>query len=194
MSRLITLGCSHTLCEGVDSNKDSWPYILSNKLNIPLINLSEAGGSNRTIQHNVYKFKFKPSDIVVILWTYSDRYHFFINKNTHSGIINSWGNSRSEIWFKEFHTQYNEIFDNQTIVNQVNLFLKNKNIQVYNMVVSSEFNYYFDITDVDFIDIDFTKKYLKKYPRGIDGWHMGAEGNYNFAMDIYNNITQKELI
>ena len=50
-------------------------------------------------------------------------YDFFKDKNTHTGLINSWGTGRSETWFKEFHTTYNEKFDNQTIVNQVNLFL-----------------------------------------------------------------------
>jgi len=195
MSRLITLGCSHTICEGLETpSKDSWPSILSKKLDKELINLAEAGGSNRTIQHNIYTFEFQKDDTVIILWTYSDRYHFFKNKNTHTGLINSWGTGRSETWFKEFHTTYNEKFDNQTIVNQVNLFLKNKNIKLYNLLVSSEFDYYFDITDSVIVDIDFTKKYLKKYPRGIDGWHMGVEGNYNFAMDIYNNIITKELL
>ena len=195
MSRLITLGCSHTICEGLENpSDDSWPSILSNKFNKELINLAEAGGSNRTIQHNIYKFEFKKDDVVIILWTYPDRYHFFKDKNTHTGLINSWGTDRSETWFREFHTNYNEKFDNQTIVNQVNLFLKNKSIKFYNLLVSSEFDYYFDITDSDIINIDFTKKYLEKYPRGIDGWHMGVEGNYNFGMDIYNNITKRELL
>ena len=195
MSRLITLGCSHTICEGLENpSKDSWPSILSKKFNKKLINLAERGGSNRTIQHSVYTFEFQQDDTVIILWTYPDRYHFFKNKNTHTGLINSWGKGRSEVWFKDFHTTYNEKFDNQTIVNQVNLFLKNKNIKLYNLLVSSEFDYYFDITDLDIIDIDFTKKYLEKYPRGIDGWHMGIEGNYNFGMDIYNNIITKELL
>jgi len=195
MSRLITLGCSHTICEGLENpSKDSWPSILSKKFNKKLINLAEKGGSNRTIQHNIYTFEFKQDDIVIILWTYPDRYHFFKDKNNHTGLINSWGKGRSEIWFKDFHTEYNEKFDNQTIVNQVNLFLKDKNIKMYNILVSSDFKYYFDITDSNIIDIDFTKKYLEKYPRGIDGWHLGIDGNYNFAMDIYNNINKKELL
>lgn len=194
MSRLITLGCSHTLCEGVKTKKETWPFILSKKFNKKLINLGESGGSNRTIQHSVYTFEFQQDDIVIILWTYPDRYHFFKDKDNHTGLINSWGKGRSEVWFKDFHTTYNEKFDNQTIVNQVNLFLKNKNIKLYNLLVSSEFDYYFDITNSDTIGIDFTKDYLEKYPRGTDGWHMGDEGNYNFAMEIYHILDSKSIL
>ena len=191
MNRLITIGCSHTFGEGLGNpNEESWPYILSKKFNKKLVNLSEPGGSNRTIQHNVYNFNFNKEDIVVILWTYPDRYHFFSDKNTHSGLINPWGGEISKNWFKNFHTQYTEKFDNRTIVNQVNLYLQSINIKVYNLTVSSEFNYYFDFpTKIDYINIDFTKDFLKKYPRSIDGWHMGKMGNYDFATDIYNKIT-----
>jgi hypothetical protein len=192
MSRLITLGCSHTIGDGLKNPPiGSWPSVLSNRLGLEVINLAESGGSNRTIQHKVYTFEFKEDDIVIILWTYPDRYHFFESKYTNTGCINSWGtNDVANAWFKYFHTSYNEKFDNQTIVNQVNLFLKDARIKVYNLLVSSEFDYYFDITAALRIDIDFTEKYLNKYPRGIDGWHMGELGNHDFAMDIYYNITR----
>ena len=191
MNRLITLGCSHTECtQGVDSSKKSWPYILSLKLNRKLINLGKPAGSNRTIQHKVYNFNFNKKDTVIILWTYPDRYHFFKDKNNSTGLINSWGIGRSETWFKEFHTSYNEKFDNRTIVNQVNLFLKNQKIKVYNLVVSLEFDYFFNFPmKIDYIDIDFTKNFLKKYRRGIDGWHMGEKANYNYATAVYNKIS-----
>lgn len=195
MSRLITLGCSHTYCEGVSNpSSESWPSILSDKLDKELINLGSPGASNRTIQHNVFNFSFKLDDTVIILWTYPDRYHFFLDKETDTGLINSWGKGRSEIWFKDFHTEYSERFDNKTIVNQVNLFLKDKGIDVINLLVSSEFKYYFDITDLNTFDIDFEKDYLVRYSRGIDDWHMGTEGNYNYAMNIYNHIKTKPII
>ena len=148
MSRLITLGCSHTFGDGLKNPPiGSWPTVLSNKFDKELINLAESGGSNRTIQHKVYTFEFKEDDIVTILWTYPDRYHFFQDRYTNTGCINSWGTTDvANAWFKYFHTSYNERFDNQTIVNQVNLFLKNAGIKVYNLLVSPEFDYYFDIT------------------------------------------------
>tara|TARA_B110000977_G_scaffold49855_1_gene67749 strand:- start:2345 stop:2953 length:609 start_codon:yes stop_codon:yes gene_type:complete len=202
MSRLITLGCSHTYCEGVsNTSSESWPSILSNKLDKKLINLGSPGSSNRAIQHNVINFTFELDDTVIILWTYPDRYHFFLDKEKDTGLINIWGKGRSEAWFRDFHTDYNEKFDNKTIVNQVNLFLKSKRVNVVNLLVSSEFNYYFDITNLNTInstlvtyDIDFTKDYLEKYPRGIDNWHMGVEGNYNYAMSIYNSMGTKPVI
>lgn len=195
MSRLITLGCSHTYCEGVSNpSRESWPAVLSNKLDKELINLGSPGASNRSIQHNVFNFSFKLNDTVIIMWTYSDRYHFFRDKKRDTGLINIWGKGRSEVWFKDFHTKYSERFDNKTIVNQVNLYLKDKGINAINLLVSSEFKYYFDITALTTFDIDFTKDYLQKYPRGIDKWHLGKMGNYNYAMNIYNNIITKPII
>ena len=195
MSRLITLGCSHTYCEGVSNpSSESWPSVLSNKLDKELINLGSPGASNRSIQHSIFYFSFKSDDTVIILWTYPDRYHFFLDKERDTGLINSWGKGRSEIWFKDFHTEHSERFDNKTIVNQVNLYLKDKGINVINLLVSAKFNYYFDITNLITFDIDFTKDYLGKYPRGIDDWHMGTEGNYNYAMSIYNSMVPKPVI
>jgi len=195
MSRLITLGCSHTYCEGVSNpSSESWPSILSNKLDKELINLGAPGASNRYIQHNIINFSFKPDDTVIILWTYPDRYHFFLDKKRDTGLINVWGKGRSEVWFKDFYTKYSEEFDNKTIVNQVNLYLKDKGINAINLLVSSEFNYYFDITNLTTFDIDFAKEYLQVYPRGIDGWHMGTAGNFNYAMNIYHSINTRSII
>ena len=195
MKRLVTLGCSHTFGEGVkDPSKESWPALLSQRFNMELFNLGEPGGSNRTIQHNVYKHKFRKDDTVIILWTYPDRYHFFRDKDNHTGLINSWGTGRSTVWFKDFHTEYNEKFDNETIVNQVNLYLDKLNIEHYNLVVDLDFNYYFKTFDINYIKEDFNTNYLKKFARGVDGWHMGFDGNRAYANFIYNYINSSSTI
>lgn len=195
MSRLITLGCSHTYGEGVSNpSRESWPAVLSKKLDMELINLGRPGASNRVIQHNVCNFSFVEDDTVIILWTYPDRYHFFIDEENDTGLINIWGKGRSEMWFKNFHTEYSERFDNKTIVNQVNLYLKDKGINTINLLVSSEFKYYFDMTDLNTFDIYFTEDYLAKYSRGEDKWHMGSEGNYDYAMSIYYHMKTKPTI
>ena len=189
MRRLITLGCSHTFGEGVkNQSQESWPAYLAQLLNFELLNLGHSGGSNRMIQHYIYNLDFKPDDMVICLWTYPDRYHFFKDKDTHTGLINPYQINISEIWFKEFHTPYNEVFDNQTIVSQVNLYLEKLNIENYNLVVNLDFDYYFKILNTNYIKEDFTRKYLKKFPRGIDGWHMGASGNKAYAHFVYNYI------
>lgn len=195
MSRLITFGCSHTYGEDLNNpEKECWPDQLSNLLKIPLINNGQGGASNRYIQHSVFNFKFQKKDTVIILWTYPDRYHFFKNKDNHTGLINVWSESKnSKFWFKNFRTDYNEKFDNKTIVNQVNLYLQKKGISVYNLVVSSEFSYYFDITDCVIIDLDFDSNFLKKYPKAKDGWHMGSEGHLNFSIAIHRRIINNNL-
>lgn len=191
MKRLVTYGCSHTFGEGViDPEVNSWPAILSTKLNLTLLNLGIPGGSNRYIQHKVVNTDFDKDDTVIILWTYPDRYHFFENRSKHTGLINIWSESEnSKFWFKNLSNSYNEQFDNQTIVNQVNLFLLDKGVEVFNLVVEKDFNYYFKLGNTPTLDVDFTEDYLKVFPRGYDGWHMGREGNIAFATAISILIT-----
>ena len=103
-----------------------------------------------------------------------------------------WSNTKvNKIWFEQLHNEYNQLFDNQTIVNQVNLFTQSKNINVINLVVDKVFFYYFSLGKYNTPDIDFTKGYLDKYPLGIDNAHLGPEGNIAFAKDLYRIITGK---
>jgi len=196
LSRLITFGCSHTFGEGLDNpNKESWPVKLSKLLDKPLINKGIGGCSNRKIQHNVIQTDFNKDDIVIILWTYADRYHFFTDEKNEAPLINVWSKNKHSLnWYKYFHTEYNETFDNKTIVNQVNLYLKEKGIEPYNFLVSNEYQYYYDITNLKTIDIDFTHEYLNKYERSKDGWHMGSKGHKTLARDIYKRISEKVLL
>ena len=191
MKRIVSFGCSHTFGEGViDPEVNSWPAILGTKLNIPVLNLGIPGGSNRYIQHKVFNADLNKDDTVIILWTYPDRYHFFESKDKHTGLINIWSESKnSKFWFKNLNNEYNEQFDNQTIVNQVNLFLLNKGVQVYNLVVDEDFNYYFKLGSCPTLDINFTRDYLKFFPRGYDGWHMGRDGNIALASTISTLLT-----
>ena len=77
MSRLITLGCSHTIGDGLKNPPiGSWPSVLSNRLGLEVINLAESGGSNRTIQHKVYTFEFKEDDIVIAFGSF----HIWLSK------------------------------------------------------------------------------------------------------------------
>lgn len=193
MSRLITLGCSHTFGNGViHKDKQSWPAVLASLMGLKLVNLGSSGASNRFIQHQVYKTEFFSNDTVVILWTYPDRYHFFKSKSQPGPFIHYWADNKiSNMWYEELHSEYNQKFDNQTIVNQVNLFLQSKQVKVYNLIVEKVFDYYFSLGNYNTLDIKFTDDYLEKYPIGIDKCHLGYEGNIAFAKDLYKLITGK---
>jgi len=197
MNRLVTFGCSHT--EGVELDnpeKECWPAQLASALKIPLVNHGLGGASNRLIQYSVVGFEFNKDDIVIILWTYPDRYHFFNNEEVFSDYIriNIWtDNEINKFWFKNLSSDNNENFSNRTIVNQVNLFLQNKGILTYNLVVKSELNYYFDITDCNIIDLNFESNFLKKYPKANDGWHMGKKGHLELSRAIHRVIINKNI-
>ena len=188
MSRLVTFGCSHTEGEGVENPLEhSWPAFLGKKLGMDVINLSIGGSSNRMIQHKVFNFDFESDDKVIILWTYPDRYHFFSDQTTHTGDISHWHKTNiSKFWYKYFHTPYNEKFDNQTIVHQVNSYLDDLNMVHYNLVVHPDFNYYFNLYKRNFININFPN-YFKIYPIGLND-HLGVEGNKQYAQEIYSYL------
>jgi hypothetical protein len=83
--RLITFGCSYTYGIGLPDCKDEWdppskhgwPKLLSDKIDLDLINVSCSGASNFEIVNNIINFEFYESDTVVIMWTHYARDLFF---------------------------------------------------------------------------------------------------------------------
>ena len=96
MSRLIAFGCSFTYGEslpdckignnstGISANPSphSWPYKLGEMLQIEAINKGIPGSSNLEILYHILHFDFRPSDIVVIMWSFLDRELYFNSTNT----------------------------------------------------------------------------------------------------------------
>lgn len=62
---LWTAGCSVTAGFGVSFNQ-SWPILLSNQLNLPLVNLSCVGGSNLRSVDQLLRSDIQENDIVIL--------------------------------------------------------------------------------------------------------------------------------
>jgi hypothetical protein len=79
--RFVAFGCSHTWGDGIlpgDSwntppSSASWVQVLSNRFNIPVLNLAKSGGSNLLILHAIRNHDWQVGDIALIQWTYFER-------------------------------------------------------------------------------------------------------------------------
>ena len=117
MLRLITFGCSYTYGEGLSDVKKSilggnpinqsklgWASLLSQKLNLELVNISYPGTSNTEILYNILTFDFKSTDIVVIMWTHPirdimfDSWTKFISFRTRLGF---WKKETNKAWAEQ---------------------------------------------------------------------------------------------
>lgn len=92
--RLIAFGDSSTRGEGLADvwvphmketvytekrrfSKLAWPSLVANKLGLKCVNLGSGGASNREIAVNIMNFKFLPTDIVCVLWTFPERDYIY---------------------------------------------------------------------------------------------------------------------
>ena len=91
MSRLIAVGCSHKVGEGLPDKPEipppstsmyAWPVHLGKKLNLPVKNIAQGGISNKQICKLILDEQLFQSDIVVFMWTYFARTCFFENEKT----------------------------------------------------------------------------------------------------------------
>jgi len=190
MSRLIAFGCSHTEGEGVqDPSTQSWPAYLARYLGVECVNLGKGGASNKFIQHAVHTFNFQPDDIVVILWTYPVRFNIFKSPTELLCSMLPMKRSRlNSIWYENFYTDYNASFESKVIVHQVNSFLKEKYLTVYNLAIEERHTNLFELIGSNYVNIYFSSCFNdKKYPLGLNS-HAGSDCNKDYAKQIYKHI------
>jgi lysophospholipase L1-like esterase len=82
--RLVTFGCSNTHGVGLSDRSKAWPHVVGKELNLEVVNNGIPGASNLEILHAILKYDFKPSDIVVAMWTIVNR--DFLFPNTQVGV------------------------------------------------------------------------------------------------------------
>jgi hypothetical protein len=105
--------------------------VLSNKFNIPVLNLAKSGGSNLLILHEIRNHTWQAGDIALIQWTYLERDTIFDNE-TESSHISSFriGNKNEEYvdnYYKLFPNYHIEYINLQHIEHAY-LYLASKNI------------------------------------------------------------------
>jgi len=92
IKRIVAFGDSCTRGEGLPDvpeaeytpdipwSKYSWPELLAAKLEVPCINQGQGAASNRLIAHYLWNFDIQPTDLVVVLWTFPERFYIHRHK------------------------------------------------------------------------------------------------------------------
>lgn len=148
MPRLITFGCSFTYGQGLPgcklgnnyskiSNSPSelaWPALLGNLLKLETINKGIPGASNLEILYQILNFKFNKDDIIVIMWSLSDRDLFFIsNKNKFKPYrqLGLWLTNKTGFvfkWLQNFNV-VDQIVKSWIYMNHADLYLSSNNLK-----------------------------------------------------------------
>jgi len=154
MNTLFTFGCSYTQGFNLSENNNNycrfkeyrngdlpkdWPTLLSEKLGFELKNYGENASGNNQIFQEICSHcnEFSDGDIVIIGWTFIDRYRWVDYENNTwvkhgSGNINEQHISKStheEIVYNRTHPFYiEEIYNYEKIIDELSF---NKNFKVY---------------------------------------------------------------
>lgn len=197
--RLITFGCSLTYGHGLEDcinirtkepgktpSKFAYPQILKEKLGFKdVVNLSTCGSSNKYIAEKILSFDFYPNDVIIVQWSYLQRWHLWIdmeqNKDAHFGFLN---NGRLE---KGFYAYY---FDDETsyientfVIDLAFLHLKqlgNKFYMTWGHKKGTE-NIFVKHTNFLESNIGLTRN---KFPLALDDSHPGPGAHRAHAEDL----------
>ena len=163
MTRLITFGCSYTQGIGLDgldhrahkyydsplesvlriqsASKDAWPHLLANHLGLECINLGRGGSSPKYIFQMIREFEFQKTDIVVVQWPDPSRHVIW-------GAVSGWSDTdftidmellvshtspESFAFYKNYHTEFNSLYDNAVLIESTHAYLKDKCDQVHSV-------------------------------------------------------------
>ena len=212
MDRLVAFGCSYTYGHGLPDcimakgragkkpSKFAWPHLLAKKLDKELYNAGVPGASNKLIMDTVINFPFKPTDTVVILWTYLNRHCILSHKklepeskldNEVSVLPN--GNLHTFIgtydpkslmsarYYRYLHNEEDHLIMTNHYISYVRLYLEKHNIP--NLQTTIKKLDHPLIYDVDWRDLSHN------YPSTPDG-HIGIEAQEELANRIHKRMTE----
>jgi hypothetical protein len=197
MGRLIAFGCSMTYGQalpdcfvppynaGPKPSKYSWISLVAELTKLECVNLAKPGSSNKRIAHDILNFKFLDDDTVFIQWTYPNRTTVIESKNKAHNILPNLKEIKSLTYYRELHSPYDSILQSKLYIHSINMLLKSKNINVYNLVLKKEYTKCLNLFGVVTEHIPlYLDEYERKYPRALDKCHIGIEGNSMFAKDL----------
>lgn len=189
MSRLVVFGCS--MCYGVGlpdcwpmpapPSKLCWPEIVAKELHRECINMSASGSGNKRIWYEISKFKFKKDDLVLILWSFPNRYTVINSPSDIKNLHHNNDEPLSNAYFQNLYDPYDSKIMSTLFVDNANRLLKEKNINFLQMAVKKRYQYIFGKFKYLPITMD---AYETLYSRAIDNDHAGINGHKAFAVDL----------
>lgn len=202
ITRIVAFGCSHTYGHGLedcigeggapgpDPSKMAWPSLLAQKLKISNVcNMGVPGVGNKFIAHSLLNFNLQKTDLVVVLWSFLSRRHFFKNSTQDVRIV-PWEDFKHTRYFhKNFDSDYDQVFESSVFANYIDLYLKEKNLfSSYGVIDNRSVKLKFFSTSERFVDVDF-RNFRKKYPTALDNLHMGQQAHIDYADIWHKHVT-----
>ena len=199
--RLVAFGCSNTYGQGLkdcwvpetrkfgpNSSEFAWPVLLAPKLNLECVNLSYPGASNKFIWNEIVNTVFRPTDTVIVLWTYPERWCVF-DTEPDMNHIGPWENTKqSKCFYSKLYSEKDANIDMNIRINHSKLYLDNIGIKNYHLVYSRE-----DFNQLSWNNTLVLKTYFGVYanqcPKALDGEHPGLIAHQMYANQIYKEIT-----
>jgi hypothetical protein len=201
MSRLVVFGCSLAYGVGLPDcwpdtskpSKMSWTQLVADSMGRKLINKSVPGASNKLIWHTISNFKFDTDDVVIISWTYPNRYALLKTPwtvhNLHHNYIDS--DPVSLAYYTELHSFYDSLVMSRLFVDHAHRLISEKHIPVYHLVVDTQFSFIMDkIKKVPL----YMAVYEDTYSLALDNDHLGVEGQVAFASDLMDYLGVKHTL
>ena len=201
MSRLVVFGCSLAYGVGLPDcwpniskpSKFCWPELVAQTMNRELVNKSAPGSSNKGIWYTISKFKFESDDVVIISWSYPNRYSIINNpwdiRNLHNNLTED---TASMAFYEHLYSYYDTIVMSKLYADDANKILIEKNIPVYNLTVEKHYRY-LTLGQHNTVPL-YMGEYEESYPKALDKDHLGLDGHKVFAADFMNYIGVKHTL
>lgn len=195
MSRLVVFGCSLAYGVGLPDcwpnlskpSKSSWTNFTAEAMGRKLVNKSIPGASNKLIWHTINNFKFEATDVVIVSWSYPNRYAVLKSPwkfhNLHHNHIDT--DPTSLAYYTELHTFYDSLVMSRLYVDHAHRVITEKNIPVYHLIIDRTHSYI--MGDKPLTPL-YMSNYESSYPKALDNDHLGLEGQVAFAHDLMNCI------
>jgi hypothetical protein len=109
----------------------SWAQVLSNKFNVPVLNLSQNGGSISLMLHTIRNHNWQVGDIALIQWTYFKRTTIFDNETARRHLLLANIDSKDAPYTKQYYMlfpDYHIEYTNLQHIEHAYLYLASHNI------------------------------------------------------------------
>lgn len=186
MKRLVVFGCSITEGCGLENpEQERWSQLLSEYLNLELVNNGIVAGSNKLITHSIANFEFKYDDLVIVQWTFKDRTSILKSKDEYNNCIPQLVKHIPECktYYRDFHHDYDTMFMFKVFVEySINLLIQEK-VKYRQFFVSKQ-----NMPDTPYTKLNAIPFFYREIHHGHklapDGKHVGKEGNAALASVI----------
>lgn len=120
ITHIVTIGCSFTFCQGLDSPSiQGWPALVAKKLNVPLVNLAAPGVGNDFIHRVSHEYIYRnlpttSKPLFIVAWSQYWRWEQWVKEHYHNTAYNEYApfmlpdsteklNPKFEFYFENFN-------------------------------------------------------------------------------------------